>query len=281
MYLEIDEGFLEHPKTLQLCATMGDPLAFGYLLRFWRWACRSCKDGDLSGLSEYVIEEAAKYHQHDGKLFRAMAAKLGGRSGFIDVDETGAPLRIHNWEKLTGGAIARMDAKVKSNKERREAARIRNTTSTDAGTMPELCRHDAGQTRPDKTSPDQTRQEDSPRARSNDNANESKVRPRDPQKLLNCLGVAVRREQPQVGLYAPARFDYRDAQKFLANLGDVEAALPDVERKIELFAKDPDMQPWTIAKFVDKYNSIGLPKLEFGRAPKPATNPTSTPIREW
>lgn len=166
MFMEIDEGFLEHPKTLQLCATMGNPLAFGYLLHFWRWACRSCKDGDLSGLSEYVIEEAAKYHQHDGKLFKAMAAKLGGKPGFIDVDDSGAPVRIHNWEKRTGGAIARMDAKVKANKDRREAARLKHECSTDSGTMPESkppqSVHDAGQSRQDKTSQDKSSQGDPP-----------------------------------------------------------------------------------------------------------------------
>jgi hypothetical protein len=147
---------------------------------------------------------------------------------------------------------------------------------TTCHTTSDLVTPDYPQTRPDQTKADPSR------ARSNDNANgESAVRPRDPQSLLNCLGVAVRREQPQVGLWAPARFDYRDSQKFLASIDDVEAALPEIERKIELFAKDPDMQPWTMAKFVDKYNAIGLPKLEFGRAPKPAATGHTTRVREW
>lgn len=94
------------------------------------------------------------------------------------------------------------------------------------------------------------------------------IRPRDAHTLQHCLGVAVRREQPQAGLWAPGRFAAKDAQQFLAAIEDIEPALPELERKIALFAKDPDMQPWTVAKFVDRYNSIGLPKLEFGRAAK-------------
>jgi hypothetical protein len=112
VYLEIDEGFLEHPKTLQLCASMEDELAFGYLLHFWRWACRSCKDGDLRGMSIYAIEKAARYHAHDAKLFAAFSAKLGDRHGFVEVDDSGKPIRIHNWHKRTGAAIARMEAEA-------------------------------------------------------------------------------------------------------------------------------------------------------------------------
>jgi hypothetical protein len=56
--------------------------------------------------------------------------------------------------------------------------------------------------------------------------------------------------------------------------------LPDLERRIELFAKDPDMQPWTVKKFCEKYNGIGLPKLEFGRAPKATEVPAQTPVLE-
>ena len=95
------------------------------------------------------------------------------------------------------------------------------------------------------------------------------------------MRVAIQREQPQVGHWIPGRFSYKDAQKLLDDLGDIEKALPELERKIDLFAKDMDMQPWTMAKFVDRYNAIGLPKLEYGRAPKKADPPTVTPVKEW
>ena len=104
-------------------------------------------------------------------------------------------------------------------------------------------------------------------------------RPRNANDLELCLRVAIEREQPQAGRWIPGRFSTKDADKLLGDLGDVESALPEIERKIELFAKDPDMQPWSMAKFVDKYVSIGLPKLEFGRAPKQEQKPRCTPVR--
>jgi hypothetical protein len=105
------------------------------------------------------------------------------------------------------------------------------------------------------------------------------LRPNTAMNLEICMRKAIQREQPQNGQWVPGRFSYKDAQKLLADLGDVEKVLPELERKIELFAKDPDMQPWTMAKFVDKYNAIGLPKLEYGKAPKQVNDTERTPIR--
>jgi hypothetical protein len=153
MYLEIDEGYFEHPKTLDLCARLEDAKACVYPLRLWKWACRSAKSGKLGKISSFAVEKAVDYDAMDGKCFEAMRD-----AKFIDVAENGTA-EIHDWMSYTGGAIARMDAKVKANKDRREAARKLH----DAGTMPELCPHDAGRnptkTRPDKTSPDKTSQE--------------------------------------------------------------------------------------------------------------------------
>jgi hypothetical protein len=94
-----------------------------------------------------------------------------------------------------------------------------------------------------------------------------KIRPRTADTLEHCLRVAVENAQPQNGRWLPGRFAAKDADECIRKLGDIEAALPELERKIELFAKDPDMQPWTVAKFADKFNAIGLPRLEFGRSP--------------
>ena len=92
------------------------------------------------------------------------------------------------------------------------------------------------------------------------------------------MRVAIEREQPQAGFWIPGRFSTADADKMIRDLGDIEAALPVIERKIDLFAKDPSMQPWTMAKFVDKWNEIGLAKLEYGKAPKAEPKPRCTPV---
>ncbi len=107
MYLEIDEGFIAHRKTLRICGMMQDPNAFAYLLRLWSWATRSAPRGDLRGMDPTDIEIVVQYRLMDGKCFRAMVT-----AGFIDTDADGMPVEIHNWMKRTGGAIARMAAEA-------------------------------------------------------------------------------------------------------------------------------------------------------------------------
>jgi hypothetical protein len=38
MYLEIDEGYFEHPKTMDLCGRMQNALAWAYPIALWKWA---------------------------------------------------------------------------------------------------------------------------------------------------------------------------------------------------------------------------------------------------
>jgi hypothetical protein len=87
-----------------------------------------------------------------------------------------------------------------------------------------------------------------------------KFRPRTTHDLELCMRIAVQKAQPQIGHWIPGRFSTSDANKLLSDLGDIEAALPEVEKKIQLFAVDPGMAPWTIARFVDQFNVIGQPR---------------------
>ena len=161
MYLEIDEGFSEHPKTLKLCSIMADPLAGFYLFNLWKWACRSCQDGNLRGLGVYEIEEAARYNRHDGKLYSAMAD-----SGFLDFDDDGNLTKIHNWMKRTGLAIKKMSDKAEENRKRRadakakhDAEKYENRTAIEVESYRNRTGTILSQTRPDQTRPDQTSQE--------------------------------------------------------------------------------------------------------------------------
>lgn len=115
MYLEIDEGFISHRKTLRFCGLMQDQNAFAYLLRLWSWATRSAPDGKLTGMDPMDLEIAVQYRLMDGKCFRAMVA-----AGFVDTDADGNPTEIHNWGSRTGGSIARMV----DNAERKKAIRL-------------------------------------------------------------------------------------------------------------------------------------------------------------
>lgn len=163
MYLEIDEGFPKHRKTLRLRSLMRDPKAGWYMIDLWTWACRSCPDGDLTGISTYEIEEAANYVKCDGRLCQAM---IDAR--FIDIDADGAPSALHNWMKRTGASIEKMADEAK----RKKLYRLHKDGKCD-GQSCEWCRRvrgqsmdeqrtvdrtsDTDQNRPDQTRPEQTR----------------------------------------------------------------------------------------------------------------------------
>jgi len=155
MYLEIDEGFTTHRKTLRFCGFMQDHNAFAYLMRLWSWATRSAPDGDLSGLDPVDIEFAVQYRIGDGKCFKAMVV-----AGFIDVDGDGNPVTIHNWAKRTGGAIARMEAAARAAKARKDRWKERQQnadgTQTERPENADGTIENASGTPQDKTSPDQS-----------------------------------------------------------------------------------------------------------------------------
>lgn len=163
MYLEIDEGYFEHPKTLRLCAALRDHHAAIYPVRLWKWACRSARDGRLGTVDAFVIEKVVGYEPMDGACFQALRDV-----GFIDQDTDG--LKIHDWMERTGGAIKRMEDKASENRRRREEGKKRHDSEKaqrDAGTVPESYQNRTG-TNPSQTRPDQTSQDLSLRAPARD-----------------------------------------------------------------------------------------------------------------
>jgi len=104
MYLEIDEGYHTHRKTLAVQRLMQMQEADTYPIRLWQWACRSAPDGNLTGMEAYDVEVALRYRLLDGKLYAALVT-----AGFIDELPDGTK-RIHNWHKRTGKAIQEMAA---------------------------------------------------------------------------------------------------------------------------------------------------------------------------
>jgi hypothetical protein len=150
LYLEIDEGYFEHPKTLRLCAALKDHHAAIYPIRLWKWACRSARDGKLGKVDAFVIEKVVGYEAMDGRCFSALC------KGFLDL--VGDDIEIHDWMSYTGGAIKRMDDKAAENRRRREDGKRRYDAAKgkdELPTVPESYRNRTG-TNPSQTSPVQS-----------------------------------------------------------------------------------------------------------------------------
>jgi hypothetical protein len=134
MYLEIDEGFDSHPKTVRLCRVLGDVNAGQYLIRLWAWACRSAPDGDLSGMQAEDVEAIARYKPADGKLFAALCDRWSPKFGpWIDVDGDCQSVKLHGWQERQGAAIARMTKHaeyMRSKREQRKSERETHVTLT-------------------------------------------------------------------------------------------------------------------------------------------------------
>jgi hypothetical protein len=125
VFLEIDEHFHMHRKSVDLCARLMNPVAWAYVQKLWAWACGNAKDGDLTDCTPGAIEFIVGWHLADGKFYDACVAV-----GFIDEDRDDAgkvtARRIHNWMKRTGAAIARMQAAAEASKKRKKDWRERN-----------------------------------------------------------------------------------------------------------------------------------------------------------
>jgi hypothetical protein len=169
MYLEIDEGFQGHRKTLRLCSLLKNPEAGWYMIRLWTWACRSCQSGSLAGITGDEIEIIVQYRPQDGECYRAMVA-----AGFIDVDAQG-PMGLHGWMERTGSAINRMAkhaAGMRASRERKNASPSTHVLVTCSSREAHVT------TSPVQSSPDKTRQ--------------------DPEKITVCP------ETPEAGRSTPA-----------------------------------------------------------------------------
>jgi len=101
--IDTDENFPEHPKSLRLCGLLGNPVAWAYVWKLWRWCARYEPEGDISGYSPGEIELAVGWTTMDGRFYEAAV-----RAGFIDIGPDGG-VRLHNWHKRQGAGLIRME----------------------------------------------------------------------------------------------------------------------------------------------------------------------------
>lgn len=103
MNIDTDEDFPEHPKTVRFCALMGNPLAWGYIWKLWRWCAKFQPDGDLADYTPAELELHVGWSAMDGRFFDAAV-----RAGFVDVDHLGRA-SVHNWMRRMGAGLMRME----------------------------------------------------------------------------------------------------------------------------------------------------------------------------
>jgi hypothetical protein len=250
MYLEVDEGFFDHPKTLRVSRMLKDDKACLYILRLWRWACRCAPTGSLAGMTPDEIEQAAGYPQLDGKLYDALASR------FID-EKDGAPFALHDWMKHQGAAIKRMmsraDAKRSGARERQKRKRLRedNDVSCHAFVTPTESVTSRFVTPPVQSSPVQTRPDQS---RSGEAPTE--LSPRPPERSSGT---------PVPGLEFPCDGQVRSWQLTFELLEQWTAAYP----SLDLEAECRKALVWVQANPARKKTASGMSKFLlgwFGRA---------------
>jgi hypothetical protein len=278
MYLEIDEGFPKHRKTLRLRSIMRDPKAGWYMVDLWTWACRSCPSGDLTGISAYEIEEAANYPKCDGKLCQAMID-----SDFIDADESGSPKALHNWMLRTGAAIGKMAKHANSKKlyrahkdgkcDRQSCEWCKTVQGQSKDSPRTVARtSDTDQTSPDQSSPDQTSQEDPPSRDPGTTGTKTKTA----HDWLTYFGVKyweIRKRQ-----YGRGTAD----AKAMSNFGDLLDSLPveqraadweDRERIVTEFLNRSDARTvsagWPFCFFATDFRGLAMPA---DKRPNPDAN---------
>jgi hypothetical protein len=88
------------------------------------------------------------------------------------------------------------------------------------------------------------------------------LRPDSTYNLKWAIKTAVQKAQPQIGQWVADGFADRDGDAFFSTIEDVEKAIPEIQRKIGIFAADPEMSPWNVGKFTKEYNRLGVAKQQ-------------------
>lgn len=217
MFVAVEDDLIDHPKTQNLCALLGDDFAWKHLVLLWRWAMKYAKDGNLSRYSTAVIERAMKWTGHESALLKALE-----EAGFIDYAEDGP--HIHGWMEYQG----RWVEKLERDRERKRTERA-NGRPMDVPRKSDGHPTDGAATAqvPDPTRPDQTDPTSGAggRARSQE---------QDTASVLRTRFGALWAEKYQRGYCPPGK----DAQA----IADARAELTS-----EAFAELPDLVPAYLA----------------------------------
>lgn len=115
-WIEVHQALVTHRKLKALARSLRvrRAVALGHLVCLWCWALDNAPDGDLAGIDERDIQEAADWPKKPGTFLEALVA-----TGFLD--DKGGQLIIHDWDDYAGRLIANRAANADRMRRKRAA----------------------------------------------------------------------------------------------------------------------------------------------------------------
>jgi hypothetical protein len=253
-WIKVSTSFFEHKKTIKLRATLGttEPI-----LRLWAWAAQCADSGDLTGIGALEIEDAIGWRGEAGKAFAAFVA-----CGFVD--DIGESTMIHGWEEHTGGGVSNLLNRRKKQREIMRERRVRLDVSKDVSANNEPNRELTSSLLSSSSGSSLNSGSETANARDPSATGTEQSAPRTSiataDGLIHWMRIAIEKAQPESGRWnSGGSFAVGDARGFLESF-DGEIHDDEIRKRVDLFAADKSMAPWTVKRFVAVYNGIGQPK---------------------
>jgi hypothetical protein len=266
-WIKLSDNFFTNQKTMKMRRALGtvEPI-----LRLWLWAANNAQDGLLK-VDPLDIEEAIGWRGEPGKAVQTMV-----ECGFLEPacnvlqGVTCNLLRIHDWMEHNGDAVSTVKNTREATRMRVAAHRERLKKIKELGELEKDCNAVAPLLRnADVTPLDKIRSEEIRRREEEEGGNVTVTALHDPKQtlrisnardLIHALRCALERVRPGLGMYSPGRFAPNEASRFLEGLGDdLGPAQELLLERIETFAQSETCSPWTVARFVEKFNTLTKP----------------------
>lgn len=141
MWIRVEDTLPAHRKVKKLARLLktSQPAAVGHIVSLWLWCAVNASDGDLSGMDEEDIAEAAGWTKKAGAFVEAVRA-----AGFLDED-----WHLHDWEDYAGKMIEAQQKNRKASRERQARYRERQRAKKSDGVVTEETPLGDGKVTPD------------------------------------------------------------------------------------------------------------------------------------
>ena len=123
-WIAVAKTLPQHPKSMDLSESLGEPLAWARMVAIWLWASDYAPDGIVACKgAERALERAASWTGEPGRLVAAAVD-----AGFIERD--GEALVLHGWDDYQGGHRRKAEADAERLRRKRESDKAARATRT-------------------------------------------------------------------------------------------------------------------------------------------------------